>query len=261
VSSLELSYNDVVQAAVASAYSKFDFLTFLAEITKTVEMFRTAISHAIDLFRSFRGATSGYLEARYGWRVLYYEMQSLEDAIRELAHRQSDIVTGRVTASSIIHPNESTHLHNFGYGGYTQNVWEEYSIRVRGSAALKGHFDGFVFNPFLTAWELITYSFVVDWFVGIGQWIAALSALVLSSENTTAGGFLARCDRVVTSSDVWEDANHVCAELWCNSTSWCEYVVRTPHPTPLFPQIRVDLNFMKILDLVALLVQAFSNRR
>lgn len=34
-----------------------------------------------------------------------------------------------------------------------------------------------VTNPLTTAWELVPYSFVVDWFVGVGQYLSNLSAL------------------------------------------------------------------------------------
>lgn len=36
-----------------------------------------------------------------------------------------------------------------------------------------GYASGLSFNPFLTAWELVPLSFVIDWFVNIGDFAAA----------------------------------------------------------------------------------------
>lgn len=37
-------------------------------------------------------------------------------------------------------------------------------------------FDQIGLNPFKTAWELIPYSFVIDWFCNIGEWVVAQTA-------------------------------------------------------------------------------------
>ena len=39
------------------------------------------------------------------------------------------------------------------------------------------------FNPFVTAWELTTLSFVVDWFLNVGDFIVAHTAVDLSSTS------------------------------------------------------------------------------
>lgn len=41
-------------------------------------------------------------------------------------------------------------------------------------------FDQIQLNPFVTAWELVPFSFVVDWFVNVGDWLQSQTATLVT---------------------------------------------------------------------------------
>lgn len=57
-------------------------------------------------------------------------------------------------------------------------------------------------NPFVTAWELIPYSFVVDWFVNIGDWV---TNTFMTDFATSAGACTAvQTTKTTTYTAVWK---------------------------------------------------------
>ena len=54
-------------------------------------------------------------------------------------------------------------------------------------------------NPFLTAWELLTLSFVVDWFINIGEVIAAFTGGYSSTSGSTSSNLFDYSDSVRSS--------------------------------------------------------------
>lgn len=259
---------ELIQAAYADAYSKFDALTFIAELHKTISMFFGLTYKVLNFADSYgkgsnaerlKNLANDYLEGRYGWRVLYYEMRSFEEALRETLYRELDIVKGRASAAHPAFTKTSVYNHDFGYAGFTQTVTDVVTISERASAALQGRFSSFLFNPILTAWELITFSFVVDWFIRIGQLLAAISADILAVASTASTGYKIDVKRTVVSSDTWFQSPRT-GSLWSNSESEGYFVYRSPGSVSFLPQIDVNLNPMKILDLIALIIQRTSGR-
>lgn len=177
--------------------------TFLGELGETIRMIRhpaAALRQGIDsYFRTVTKRTRGlsigrankvvagtWLEYQYGWKPL---VSDIEDAAKTLARAGRHFRTNRfrATATSQSH---SVALRTIQMP--TTNFihqWEMHSVnesRVTYFGAVSGRSTtkapglrqtwGFTTRDFLpTVWELIPYSFLVDYFTNIGEMIDALS--------------------------------------------------------------------------------------
>lgn len=255
-----IDHQQMIQAAYADAHGKFDALTFVAELAKTVAMFKN-VGNLFNkiLSKSPSDKAEAYLEARYGWRVLFYEMKSLEEATVALS-KKYQLVTGRAghtwSASSMW-----THNHDFGWATFDIDYTQEIILGVRGSCALRTALKTpFITNPAVTAWELTTYSFVIDWFVNIGNVISAFSAYIAATDQTASSGYEIQIIRENQMSNLsWQLGRYGTLD------SWYKYhltkQVRIPGSVSFTPQINPNLNAFKIADLVALVVVGFQRWR
>lgn len=257
-----------VQAAAASIYSsKFDALTFLAEFHKTVGMFQNAVSQLARLAITYRKAKKGlvdpaqtlgnlYLEYRYGWRILYYDMVDISDALANLGLKRERF-SQRTGAKS----NSSTST-NYQYNGpayqFTVNMIEELKISLRGTVVADIEPPNFAFNPLTTSWELIPFSFIVDWFIGIGTWLETLSFMFLQTSHVAAGGIDISLKRsmVLTNKTASAGYSIVIMEAQCVSEALLR--MRNPQSVSNFPLVRVNLDVPKVFDLLAIYNSLFG---
>jgi hypothetical protein len=136
-------------------------------------------------------------------------------------------------------------------GVLTKLTQSEIDVSVRGTVAADIKPPTFSFNPLVTAWELLPFSFILDWFIGIGQWLASMSFLTFAEKWAAAGGFKVTIDRTIeTTIDFAPDYS---GERYLFSLARSELVTRTPTSVSLTPQIRVNLDEFKYLDLVSLI--------
>lgn len=123
--------------------------------------------------------TQNWLELQYGWKPLLSDVFGACDA---LSKRGKDdwMVTAKGSASK----------KPFGeYSISGEDTWwrsgvsrYELGVFVRADACPSTAFSSLssvgVTNPLNVAWELVPYSFVVDWFLPIGGWINSLDATI-----------------------------------------------------------------------------------
>ena len=113
-------------------------------------------------------------------------------------------------------------------------------VSARGSVVADIRPPRVQFNLAATAWEMVTLSFVVDWFISIGRWISALSFLLLQREHYGSAGF-----RVTYYAEAFHD-NIVMAPNWtliryeAMGTSSGTLVKRWPLSIPLLPQLSIS---------------------
>lgn len=186
------------------ADQKVDILTAIGEGKSSVTMLANAAKDLFDLYRyvrkgnlrgvkkifSTRGikkkvskhwknktAENRWLELTYGWSPL---IGDITKAFKELsAQREATLPVIKVVYSTkagddfnplgpLIHPSETWN----GTAVYkTACYFHVSSPKVREAA--KWNLGN---NPLLTAWELVPYSFVVDWFLPIGDFLTQFSA-------------------------------------------------------------------------------------
>lgn len=180
----------VVNGAVAeSRTAAWDGLTFLAELTETKALFRTSVLRLVRFREQLRTGPSRreleslkdprkyfekfselWLEARYGWLPVYYDMMSALKALN--THRKNTISIGRKRQ---LDAGSQTITYS-GSGGMTHVETLEWSVTYRGWAASEFADDGRVsYDPLVTAYEIATLSFVLDWVIDVGTWLEAIS--------------------------------------------------------------------------------------
>lgn len=125
--------------------------------------------------RSGRRLANRWLEYQYGWRPF---MSDVDGVCRQLSKHLLDgypqyfTLTDEQTA-----PVEHSSSGRKGKGRETVKRKVRVRFKVSNSSLKAVSEIGFT-NPALLAWELIPYSFVVDWFIEVGDWLSAFDALV-----------------------------------------------------------------------------------
>jgi len=244
-----------VQAAAAKIYSSgWDALTFMAELRQTYAMFSNFVGNFA------KNASSGkleniWLEGRYGWRTLMYDIEDINKMLQNIdAKRTRFKESVGTTVKEVI---QTPFLWGQAEGGnvdFTRT--DTIFIGLRGTVVADVEPPDLSFNPITTAWELKTLSFVVDWIVNVGQFLEAMSFLIISTQHYAAGGREISVIREYTIDSVTPHSgwSYTCEG---RSDSFRRWTMRIPTTVSNNPLLQLRLDGWKALDLVSLAVQAF----
>jgi len=203
------SENVLVTDALARARSKgFDVLTFMAEFRKTmnlVKQFRKRTLQRADrvsnhIERLSKGKRSQanlspaaafaetWLEARYGWRQIAFDLEAITEAFYKLKNSTSPLIRGYASETNVATNTYKTvsmsktvrmyEKYKTGYsGGYAAySHTQELHHETRAGVVLEALIDDITsFDPLVTGWEVVPFSFIIDWFFNIDRIIAAYS--------------------------------------------------------------------------------------
>lgn len=197
--------------AVNAAFANMNSAPLMAgeiasDYKQTLSMLRKPFSGAADLTRKIFSAkkrrlklksnlndatafTGAWLEYRYGWKPLIFDCESAMEEIRRNAEKNKrQRLVARSSCSRSYTKKVVFNRVNFGTWPYLAS-----SGTAVGSGQIDAH-AGVIYETVLshdprkalvtslgllpkdvpsTIWEVIPYSFVVDWFVGVGDWISA----------------------------------------------------------------------------------------
>lgn len=128
--------------------------------------------------KKLRGTVSNrWLELQYGWLPL---LSDLHGAVEELQQSLQRPRTRRVTARA------TSQVELDVQNGWYPHLQERGTIHAEAKATAKAvcyiQQESLaasrlgVTNPLNLAWELLPYSFVIDWFIPIGNWLNSLDA-------------------------------------------------------------------------------------
>lgn len=251
--SLEDHGRDQVQRAAAKIYSSgWDALTWGAELHKVARMFKTFLKRLFGY--SPKQLHDMWLEGRYGWRILMYDIRDIDEVLTNIhvernRYKQSVGLSGSETKVS---------LDELSWDSGKSRLWLSYTDTVawsiRGSvvADIRAPIKVTV-NPITTAWELITFSFVIDWIIDVGQWLEAMSFLLVQNDYSAARGLQATFRRDTQCTAVSADAKYSTFDVTFNA--WCEskYTRRLPTSVSKIPSLGLDLDVLKVIDILALL--------
>lgn len=277
------AYLDLVASrAQSNAYDeRWDLLTFLAEARKTLAMLAGLIRNfwrAVNLIaqaavRAFRAGQRRnaaktllqyfeelWLLGRYGIRPLVYDIADACRFINTLLEKGNDaFVVGKSRQrdnDAETTPGDWVSSPYPAAARLVETSWEV-NRTYRGFAylGLSGSWaDGLSFDPLVTAWELTPWSFVIDWVVGIGDWLSTLTPNI-------RGEFVATGVSVKTSSTYHRsfmiEPNPDYPEQTGSPGVWTEQwtverYIREPYLGIPWPQLNLRIDLPKIIDLVAL---------
>jgi hypothetical protein len=150
-----------------------------SDIQKAFSGRKTRLRRHRDFAR--QTATQRWLELRYGWTPLMLEAQGLLAAMQapeELSVRQ---MARGFDKSELNH----TETKSFDYGQYgvetfrfevtrksNARAYILYKVALQGLQPLRDY--GVLDIPKAT-WEIMPYSFVIDWFIPVGNWLQAIT--------------------------------------------------------------------------------------
>lgn len=216
--------NYLLNEALASARTRgFDVLTFMAEFRKTMSLitqFRKRVIKRAErvveginrrntgrLLTEAEYARYGYerlfaeswLEQRYGWRLLAYDLEGITEAFYKLQQSATPFVRGYASETST---GSRTHLayplparrikayeryKNGSGSGFCSYLHEqEIEREVRAGVVLEALIDDiFVIDPLVTTFEVIPFSMILGWFSNIDSLIEAYSPF--ATENLKGG--------------------------------------------------------------------------
>lgn len=138
-------------------------------------------SDSYALRRKAKSAGSLWLEYWFGWSPLISDIGGAIDVLQDRDLRLRNKFSSKGHADYT-----STFVDGFSDGGWHKRVearTQEFGVRlscvcvVQSPNALKANQLGFV-NPATVAWELIPFSFLVDWFLPVGRFLDSYTDFV-----------------------------------------------------------------------------------
>lgn len=217
---------------------------------------------ARTLGAEWRGQPRNWLELQYGWKPLlqdvYGAAESLKGTLREdwkvtvkgqASEKGFDPLTrinGMATWSGVVKWSR-------GYFVRLDYLPENPFLASLSSLGLT--------NPAVIAWELVPFSFVVDWMIPIGDWLNSLDAAL--GYEFYSGSF----SEFRTASVVWEPTKLVHSKsffVYENSLGGGRsreiVLYREPYrrsPLPSFPGVKNPVSLGHMANGLSLLAQAF----
>lgn len=130
-----------------------------------------------------REASNLWLQYTYGWTPLISDVYSAMEALKGDVPPMKLSVSRTSKSTRDIKTVVTTYLQGnrvYNYldldGRCSNRTTVFSSFTIKDPALLTANHVGLT-NPALLVWEVIPYSFVVDWFIPIGSWLEAQSAL------------------------------------------------------------------------------------
>jgi hypothetical protein len=278
--------NDVVNQALAAARaSTYDALTEMAEVQKTISYFRTAVGQLNGVIRSvvqrvlsdakrrnfisWRARlawlidqfSKRWLEYRYAIMPVLYSLEDQIEVLRVGFDRYPDI-RGRGYISESINASDtlSTQLNATATLNTTQILQGTYTYRGSAFGYIRSQWNKEVgFDPVITGYEILKFSFVLDWLIDIGSWLQAISPF---SNGVAIYGSCASVKEEYTleqhNQHVWSGTISGRTHSGNSGTSVQKYSVkrytRFAHGSN-FPGFNPSVNAKRVTDLVSLVAQ------
>lgn len=256
----------VTNQAIADAKAEsFDALTFAAELGSSSKMIALRINQVFNLaHKAGRKALrengvhkqsvafhNYWLELRYGWGPLVSDINGIMRSLHERPYVRNE---GRASVTEDLSASSSPKVTSLAAVKYT-GTWSRTGTRTyRGFALSTGRFGHSPeFRPFQTAWELVPFSFVVDWFLDVGSAIQA--ATPIPGVDIRASGYSVK-EEYELSYDLSVSAQpgYTVTATPGKDRYTEKYYSRTPSGA-VIPRFYPNLSTPKLVDIGALVLQ------
>lgn len=249
---------------------KLDVIVDLIEIHKTRHM----VDQALNLvkfvaglnrrLRDPRGWANSWLEYQYGWRPLVSSiygtfqqfMRPPRPGTARFVARAHEDFSQRRSSSDPLKVTWVTH----GSKRYEIKIFMDLSESA--VATLSGYTS---LNPVSIAWEVVPYSFVVDWIYDIGSYLRNMETAYLSNALFRSGystsTYLERSEGSVSGAESTGPGSQtlVASQMW-TTRKGKNRTVLSSYPFPDRPSMKVDLGSSQMISAGALLLQAVSGK-
>lgn len=242
----DLNYDDALQVAITALATRyFDLGTFLGELRETIAQFRGLTTRFLNLATKYNvtNLANAWLEIRYAWRPLWSDIQSFVEALAGAKSPVGTIYKERKGDESTKTVETSTRIGNVLI---TRRILSHLSIRATAETMIEP--ARFRTAPLSTAWELVTFSFIVDWFLSVGSALVSLEASVGFPDLQTSGGFY-------HTFSVETELSDFVAPGWTGSFTGYHKVIgyqrsRFALAPSYIPQFQFNMDMPKLLDLI-----------
>jgi hypothetical protein len=203
---------------------------------------------------------SKWLEFQYGWKPLAQDIYDSAVALQKALPSKMKI---KERAQQVDHERISQTSASYGDGFIETSNWND-SSRCQFEVSYYPPTSGLAFlanftslNPVSIAWELIPYSFVVDWFIDIGGYMRNLENACLYG-SAFQGGTVTETRRILGEGSIRGSNNGYTVQandgIWLNVYKRRQVLVS--NPLPRVPQFTgVNLGSGRLLNAAALLSQ------
>lgn len=145
-------------------------------------------ARALGIDKPSKTAANHWLAYQYGWRPILSDAVGSATELYDLLHKSGKYMPRRRLASQVRYTGSGTRDGGYCYADpdwYDLYKWDRTVVGQAGllleveyaSAAAAASLGVGLTDPLLTLWELIPFSFVFDWFVGVGEWLEVRSSL------------------------------------------------------------------------------------
>lgn len=261
-SSFDLAYNKAVEKLYDQMRAGVDLSVDLAQSGQVLRMVK-AVTKLRKFARSLRDPASTWLQYQYGWRPLVSTIYESGGVLsRQLERRALRRVeaTGKdvVEYHRIVRPNANVLDVDTGLSITRCKIGIDVEIRDSFYRTLGDYTS---LNPASIAWELVPYSFVVDWCVDVGGYLRSMESALLYSD-TFRGGYVTQTKLETaarTRSYYGKLGNETVAGNAGSHKSYrfLDRQALGAMPMPRLPVPRVKLGTERFFSAVALLSAAF----
>lgn len=240
--------------------------SIVRKVASLITAKRSLVALAGDLIGSTKSLSNTTLAFQFGIRPLLSDAYSAGIALARYVNGGSDVFTVKSTGTSTDSTSSSVnYTQNPNWNCWTdgkinrqvtQTVEVRYVLQYRVSNGTTQTLSQLgLINPAEIAWEMLPWSFVIDWFLPLGRYIASLS----SEAGVT---FVSGVKTVVTTTEYQTQAVYKHTPSYVrtfagevNGYKKIETKVRTvlsAAPTPQFPSFENPFSVNHLIDALAL---------
>lgn len=258
-------------AAAKLAKKYFDLGTALGELRETVRMFKSFLTqflkivtsmrpaHLIELINSPNALASRWLWYRYGLMPFVY---SIRDFIKANNAKSSKLKWYSEREKGTWNYNKEDTF-EWDHGPFSLSCIYDIDVKISayGYAGSQVRPSLYRIAPLTTGWELIRFSFIVDWFINVGSFLTSLEAAVEFPDLALSRNYKVQYTKSFRGSGM-----NNCDPGWSgtfNTSSVTTGEVRVRAPGGALGELQFNgfgLSDIHLADLLALLISALSKK-